>query len=49
MTEKTKTKYEFMPYWKNEEKCFDEAKVEGKVYPNLPVSLRFAKGHLCDL
>ena len=23
-------KFDFMPYWKNEEKCFEEAKVEGK-------------------
>ena len=27
---KTETKYDFMPYWKNEQKCFEDAKVEGK-------------------
>ena len=29
MTEQ-KTKYDFMPYWGNGEKCFEDAKVEGK-------------------
>lgn len=28
MTEQKK--FDFMPYWKNEEKCFEDAKVEGK-------------------
>ena len=26
----TKTQFDFMPYWKNEEKCYEEAKLEGK-------------------
>src|SRR6476646_4344627 len=26
----TKQKYDFMPYWKNEERCFLDAKIEGK-------------------
>ena len=31
MTEqKTKDKFDFMPYWKNEEQCFEDAKIEGK-------------------
>ena len=33
MTEqKTKEKFDFnpMPYWKREEKCFEDAKIEGK-------------------
>ncbi len=27
---KTETKIDFMPHWINEEKCFEDAKVEGK-------------------
>ena len=26
----TETKLDFMPYWKKEEQCFEDAKVEGK-------------------
>jgi hypothetical protein len=30
MADKKKQEFNIMPYWKNEEKCFEDAKVEGK-------------------